>query len=213
GEEGEELQGEDGPRRREVLDDLFARDGTVAHPVEVGQVRVDRLAAVLGQRSIGRHQPESIFSRRVERNDPQPGRARHSLRHTGEIRRAGALHDTIDVGSSHRRNGSPGSLKVTSTPTTRLPAADAPPPSRSARISRNRAMISVSVAANSSSSISPSSKRIWVARSSSRRLPSSFISLSTTVASLSRTKRIPPTRRLSRMTAIWVTPLLWRAPA
>src|SRR5215217_440566 len=63
--------------------------------------------------------------------------------------------------------------------------------------------MSRSSAASSSSSISPSSSRIWAASSSSLSEPSSFISASTAEATLSRTKRMPPTRRLSMMIMAW----------
>ena len=75
----------------------------------------------------------------------------------------------------------------------------ASPPWRRARTSRSLTRMSASSRPNSSCVSSSSSRRISAARSCSLRAVSSFSSVSTATASLSRTNRKPPISRESRM--------------
>src|SRR3989441_5515022 len=136
-----------------------------------------------GMRGVGRHQEHPVAP--LGGGDGGAGGA------------GGLAHAALATEEAVVRSYSSSSQARASTPVTFIPPG--PAPVVPARISRSRARISRSNCANSSSLISPSSRRIWAASSSSRSALSSLSSASASWAIFDRTNLSPPNRRESRM--------------
>jgi len=73
GEEGEELERQEGGSVAEVLDHGLMGESAGGDPVEIGEPLLDALAAELRERSAGRHQPEAAAEVQA-RSSPRSGR-------------------------------------------------------------------------------------------------------------------------------------------